>query len=386
MTRPVASVRRYDIPADMSRAEQCRHLARERIAATKEARALVVDLLPDPGTVRRKYEDFDALGEIIRRSRRKPAGAAFRRALAARNALVELNLPLAAQQARVYRSAVYAEELAQEARIGLIDAANRYNPDHETTFATYAAWWIRARMMRAMTVLQPVSTAHGAVHHAGIAKELREEGLSDEEIADRMGLPLDRVRYLRGVEPEVVSLDFRAPAPDGSEHRFIHEILEDPDIPDEDALLHAATVARQMEQARPAIEALEPRQREILLRRFGFIGHDSQTLAEIGRALGVSRERVRQLEALAMAELREAFLPGRKPKPKPSTMRERLVELLRRRPWLTAPRAAELLGVGRSLHGHLQALYRQGRLIRIPEGRTHRYALPGTPLPEQEAA
>lgn len=380
MTRPVASVRRVGMAPNVPRAERSRQLAREFRAHVAEARALVADLLPDkPRNGRRKYEDIDALGEIIRQSGRKPAQAAWHRAMEARNALVMLNRKLAYAEARAYRQGPYAEEMQQEALLGLIDAANRYNPDEKANFGSFAGWWSRTRMVRAMYTLREVRVPANAAYDAGLATELQKQGLSERQIAEEMHTTVERVRELWGVNPEVQSLDERLP-----EGQMFHALIQDQDALDEEALTEALHERARAQQLRDALDSLDERQRTILVGRHGLDGNDPATLEEIGQALGISRERVRQLSGRAMASLRAA-LTGSPHRKDGSPVHVRVASLLTETPWLTVGEMSDALGADLSgLQRQVRLMHRAGDLIRIRHMAGYRYAHAGTPLPSEQ--
>lgn len=225
----------------------------------------------------------------------------------AKNRLIESNMRLVVSIAKHYRtSLVPFEDLVQEGSIGLITAVERYDPDKGCRFSTYATHWIRQAISRAIDnksrairVPAHVSEMLRRIERARAAlKRDAGEEPTTEQIASTLGLPVERVAaYLRaGQDP--VSLDMLV----GDEDNTTLGAL----IYDRSAIDPEDTVIRQEieRELLAVLDTLNPRERTIMRRRFGFEEKASSVLQDIGDSLHISRERVRQIEAQALKRLR----------------------------------------------------------------------------------
>src|SRR2546429_5689742 len=236
-------------------------------------------------------------------ARRKDAGDE-----AAKRQLIESNLRLVMSITRNYTKAgVPLLDLIQEGNLGLIRAVEKFDYKMGYKLSTYATWWIRQSVTRALadqgrTIRLPVHVADQVRRLLRARRQLAQK-LNREptlpELAKEAALPEEKVRDLLSLVEDPVSLE----TPVGDGESMYGDLIEDvnSDAPDE----MSAQKSRSMELAH-ALARLNPRMRRVLALRFGLDGETPQTLEEVGAGLGITRERVRQLESRALRELRIA--------------------------------------------------------------------------------
>src|ERR1051325_5242600 len=240
-------------------------------------------------------------GEERELARLKDAGD-----LEAKSKLIESNLRLVMSITRNYTKAgVPLLDLIQEGNLGLIRAVDKFDYKLGFKLSTYATWWIRQAITRALadqgrTIRLPVHVAEQVrkVMRARrvLAQKLNREALLPE-IAKEAGFPVERVRTLLELIEDPVSLE----TPVGDGESLYGDLIEDTHSERPDTA--TADVLRSAELS-DALTRLSPRMRHVLSRRFGLDGETPQTLEEVGADLGITRERVRQLESRALRELR----------------------------------------------------------------------------------
>ena len=226
----------------------------------------------------------------------------------ARNTLVERNLRLVVSVAKRYRGyGLPFEDLIQEGNLGLMKAAVKFDPDKGFKFSTYASWWIRQAVARA--VADKGRTIRVPVHigdkmrmlvraHNSLSTELSREPTA-EEIAERLGWTTQEIDDVRERIPDVTSLN----QPLGSEDTVweFGDLIEDRHNP---GVAEAAIGAVERGCLKEAIERLPERHRRVLVRRYGLDEREAAVLAELSDELGISREWVRQLQREAERMLR----------------------------------------------------------------------------------
>jgi len=226
--------------------------------------------------------------------------------------LVEANLRFVVSYAKRYRGlGLSFLDLIHEGTLGLIEAAKRFDPERNVKFISYAVWWVRQAIFHALSehtrVFRLPQKLSGQISKVGNARQQLASELNrsptNEEVAEKTALSLQEVEELLKVAGDDLSLSSTV-GEDGTLE--LGDTLEQETIPSVELELMKSSFEEQIRRA--MLEELDEKEQGVIKMRFGLDGEEPRTLQEIGEALGLSRERIRQIESKAKEKLRRSHL------------------------------------------------------------------------------
>ncbi|MGQ9484800.1 MAG: RNA polymerase sigma factor RpoD [Desulfosoma sp.] len=303
--KPLTELQRWLDNMDHDNTELCRHAARLGMPPDD-----LVALIRRAVQARQQITDFEMKAKMDSKSLRlilRKVEDGMARAKQAKSELIEANLRLVVSIAKKYTNrGLQFLDLIQEGNIGLMKAVDKFEYQRGYKFSTYATWWIRQAITRAIadqarTIRIPVhmiETINKLIRTSRyLVQELGREP-TPEEIAERMDFPVDKVRKVLKIAKEPISLE----TPIGEEEdSHLGDFIEDRRVT---SPVDAVINLNLSEQTRKVLATLTPREEKVLRMRFGIGEKSDHTLEEVGQNFHVTRERIRQIEAKALRKLR----------------------------------------------------------------------------------
>jgi RNA polymerase nonessential primary-like sigma factor len=224
-----------------------------------------------------------------------------------RTKMIVCNLRLVVKISRRYMNRGLAlPDLIEEGNLGLIHAVEKFDPERGFRFSTYATWWIRQNIERALmnqtrTIRLPIHINKELNAYLRKSRELMQKNGAEPsvaEVAEALGKPVERIRKLLKFNEQTGSLDVSIGKESDSP---LVNFVSEPSAPEPEELIRDQDINDSVENW---LDQLDPKQKEVIVRRFGLHGHDNATLEQVGRELGLTRERVRQIQMESLKRLR----------------------------------------------------------------------------------